>query len=178
MSKQTIQKQEVFVPVEIIQNKIFWIRGHKVMIDKDLAELYEVRTFRLNEQVRRNLKRFPEDFMFQLSIQEKNELSAKCDRFNSLKHSTSSPYVFTEQGVAMLSTVLNSERAIEVNIQIMRTFAKLRELMLSHKDLAHKIEEMEKKYDGQFKAVFAAIRSLMTYPNDNYKRTKAGFITD
>lgn len=112
------------------------------MIDRDLAALYKVKTYRLNEQVRRNIKRFPLDFMFQLTDEEKNELIANCDRFASLKHSTSNPYAFTEQGIAMLSSVLNSDRAIEANIQIMRTFAKIRELMLVHKDLRHKIEGM------------------------------------
>ncbi len=134
------------------------------MIDYDLAILYKVKTYRLNEQVKRNIKRFPADFMFLLTDAEKNELIAICDRFKSLKHSTSNPYAFTEQGIAMLSSVLNNDRAIEVNIQIMRTFAKLRELMLAHKDLRQKIEEMERKYDTQFKIVFEAIKKLIDPP--------------
>ena len=146
---------------EKIEQTIFMIRGKKIMIDHDLATLYGVKTFRLNEQVKRNMKRFPEDFMFQLSLTEKDELIANCDRFKKLKHSTSNPYAFTEQGIAMLSSVLNSDRAVEVNIQIMRTFVKLRELMLAHKDLREKIEEMEEKYDYQFKVVFDAIRKLL-----------------
>ena len=134
------------------------------MIDRDLAALYGVKTFRLNEQVKRNMKRFPEDFMFQLSDTEKQELIANCDRFKTLKHSTSNPYAFTEQGIAMLSSILHSDRAIEVNIQIMRTFVKLRELMLVHKDLREKIATMEKKYDYQFKMVFDAIKKLLDPP--------------
>ena len=149
---------------EKIEQVIFLVRGKKIMIDRDLAALYGVKTFRLNEQVKRNIKRFPEDFMFQLSNAEKNELIANCDRFKSLKHSTSNPYVFTEQGIAMLSSILNSDRAIEVNIQIMRTFVKLRELMLVHKDLRQKIEEMENKYDYQFKVVFDTIKKLLDPP--------------
>lgn len=134
------------------------------MIDRDLAALYGVKTFRLNEQVKRNMKRFPEDFMFQLSDNERKELIANCDRFRALKHSTSNPYAFTEQGIAMLSSILNSDRAIEVNIQIMRTFVKLRELMLAHKDLREQIETMEKKYDYQFRVVFDAIKKLLEPP--------------
>jgi len=134
------------------------------MLDFDLALLYGVPTKRLNEQVKRNLKRFPDDFMFQLTATEKNELVANCDRFKTLKHSTSCPYAFTEQGIAMLSSVLNSTRAIEVNIQIMRTFTKLRELMLVHKDLRIKIEGLERKYDSQFKIVFDALRKLIDPP--------------
>ncbi len=181
MKKQVINKSEVLLPVEIIQNKIFLIRGQKVMLDKDLAQLYQVATKRFNEQVKRNIKRFPEDFMFQLTQEEFDNLRSQ--------FATSSwggrrylPYVFTDYGVAMLSSVLNSDRAIDVNIQIMRVFTKLRELMLSHKDLARKIEELEKKYDKQFVVVFEAIRKLMTAPvvppSDDYKRTKIGFIVD
>ena len=149
---------------EKIDQVIFLIHGKKIMIDRDLAALYGVKSFRLNEQVKRNIKRFPEDFMFQLSDVEKNELIANCDRFKSLKHSTSNPHAFTEQGIAMLSSILNSDRAIEVNIQIMRTFVKLRELMLVHRDLRQKIEDMEKKYDYQFKVVFDAIKKLLEPP--------------
>ena len=187
MQKQS--NKSLAVPTEIIQSKIYLIRGQKVMLDRDLAELYGVLTYRLNEQVKRNIKRFPEDFMFQLSIQEKDELIANCDRFSSLKHSSSNPYAFTEQGVAMLSSVLNSDRAIEVNIQIMRIFTRLRELMISHKDLARKIEDLERKYqdhDQRFMAVFEAIKRLLkekkgspvTNRPSNYKGTKIGFIVD
>jgi len=143
------------------------------MLDFDLAMLYKVPTKRLNEQVKRNIKRFPEDFMFQLTPKETNELVANCDRFRPLKHSTSNPYVFTEQGVAMLSSVLNSDRAIEVNIQIMRTFTRLRALMIEHRDLREKIEELEKTYDCQFRLVFKTIKKLIDPPRK--QRTPIGF---
>ena len=151
------------ISVEVITSKILIVRGKKVMLDRDLAQLYAVPTKRLNEQVKRNIKRFPEDFMFQLTKKEKERLVAICDRFAILKHSTSLPYVFTEQGVAMLSSVLNSERAIQANILIMRAFVKLRELLLTHKDLALKLEALEKKYaehDEKIQAIFSAIKQL------------------
>ena len=161
------------IPTEAIEPKIMLIRGRKVMVDVDLAELYEVETRTLNQAVKRNLKRFPADFMFQLTKEEKNELVTICDRFKRLKHSTSLPYVFTEQGVSMLSSVLNSERAVMVNIQIMRTFTKLREMIESHKDLRKKIEEMESKYDKQFQIVFDAIKQLVEPPS--VQKKKIGF---
>ncbi len=150
------------------------------MFDKELAELYGVSTNRLKEQVRRNLKRFPEDFMFELTWEEAAKLSSR-PQFAVLKKGQNIkylPYAFTEQGVAMISSVLHSDRAIEVNIQIMRVFTKLREMMISHKDLREKIEEMEKKYDQKFAVVFEVIKSLMTYPNGAYKKTKVGFIVN
>jgi len=174
MKKRKEAKTSRLVPEESIEGKILLIRGKKVMLDRDLASLYEVSTKRLNEQVKRNKKRFPEDFMFQLTKEEKNELVANCDRFELLKHATTLPYVFTEQGVAMLSSVLKSERAILVNIQIMRTFTKLRVILMSHKDLQRKIEDMEKKYDHQFKVVFEAIKQLLTPPEKKPKR-RIGF---
>jgi hypothetical protein len=172
------------IPAEIIQNKIYLIRGHKVMFDVDLAKLYGVPTKVFNQQVKRNLKRFPDDFMFQLNTEEAQNLRSQFVT-SSWGGRRYLPYAFTELGVAMLSSVLNSERAIEVNIQIMRTFSKLREIMATHKDLRLKIEELEKKYDHQFKSVFDAIRRMMTTPStpqdslpNPYKRTKAGFIVD
>ncbi|MBP7835963.1 MAG: ORF6N domain-containing protein [Candidatus Omnitrophica bacterium] len=149
------------ISLEVITSKIFFIRGKKVMLDRDLALLYEVTTKRLNEQVKRNIKRFPEDFMFQLTKTEKDELVAICDRFNTMKHSTVYPYVFTEQGVAMLSGVLNSDRAISVNIQIMRAFTQLRRMLLTNVGFRRKVEEMEKKYDKRFAIVFQALKQLL-----------------
>ncbi len=145
---------------EIIQNMIYVIRGQKVMLDSDLATLYGVKTGRLNEQVKRNIKRFPEDFMFLLTKQEFDNLISQFAT-SSWGGRRKTPLVFTEQGVAMLSSILNSERAIQVNIAIMRTFIKLRELISTHKELKEKIEAMEKKYDGQFQLVFAAIKELL-----------------
>lgn len=146
------------------------------MLDRDLAFLYEVTTKRLNEQVKRNIKRFPEDFMFQLTKNEKDELVAICDRFNTMKYSTVHPYVFTEQGVAMLSGVLNSDRAISVNIQIMRAFTQLRQMLLTNAALRRKIEEMERKYDKQFMVVFQAIKQLLEPPPAKEKKI-TGFRT-
>ena len=163
------------IPAGRIEGKIFLMRGKRVMIDRDLAELYGVSTKRLNEQVKRNRKRFPEDFMFQLTKDERNELVANCDRLERLKHSSSCPYAFTEQGVAMLSSVLNSERAILVNIQIMRTFTKLREILLTHVELRRKIETIEKKYDQQFKVVFEVIKKLLEAPKPTPMKRVSGF---
>lgn len=149
------------IPLGIIEGKILMIRGHRVMLDRDLAGLYEVSTKALNQAVKRNLDSFPEDFMFSLNKVEKNEVVTICDHLKVLKYSPQLPYAFTEQGVAMLSSVLKSKRARLVNIQIMRTFVKLRELLNTHKELARKLEELERKYDAQFKSVFEAIRALM-----------------
>jgi hypothetical protein len=158
------------ISVELITSKIFVIRGRRVMLDRDLAQLYDVTTRRLNEQVKRNIKRFPEDFMFQLTIREKNELVAICDRFNSMKHSSVLPHAFTEQGIAMLSGVLNSDRAIMVNIQIMRAFIQSKRMLLTNVGLRRKIEEMEKKYDKQFNVVFEAIKQLLAPPKAREKK--------
>jgi phage regulator Rha-like protein len=158
-----------------IERRIFLIRKQKVMLDTDLAELYGVTTKRLNEQVRRNLKRFPADFMFQLNVDEASFLRSQFATSNVGRGGRRYlPYAFTEQGVSMLSTVLNSERAIQVNIAIMRTFVQLREILATHKDLAQKLEALEKKYDRQFKVVFDAIRQLMT-PEEPPKSQRIGF---
>ena len=136
------------------------------MLDADLAVLYGVSTKRLNEQVRRNRSRFPDDFIFQLTAEEVRSLRSQ---FATSKQGRGgrryAPLVFTEQGIAMLSTVLNSERAIQVNIEIMRAFVRLREMIATHKDLARKLEALEKRYDAQFRAVFDAIRELMAPPS-------------
>ena len=160
---------ESLVPIEIIEKRIFFIRGHKVMLDNDLAELYDVETFNLNKAVKRNIDRFPSDFMFQITRDEMESLKFQ---FGISKTSGRGgrrylPYAFTEQGVAMLSGILNSQRAVHVNIAIMRTFVKLRELLVTHKDLAHKLEELERKierHDEEISSIFQAIRQLMTPP--------------
>lgn len=174
---------QVLVPAERIERSILLIRGHKVMLDSDLAELYGVETKALNRAVRRNSRRFPADFMFQLTHAECERL--RCQTGTSKLRSqiaTSNvgrggrryrPLVFTEQGVAMLSSVLRSERAVQVNIAIMRAFVKLRELLATHKDLARKLEQLERKYDAQFKVVFDAIRQLMAPPKAT--RARIGF---
>ena len=154
------------IPLERIEKRIFLIRGQKVMLDSYLAALYEVPVKALNQAVRRNLGRFPSDFMFQLNYQEFGVLRSQ---FVTLepgrgRYRKYVPYAFTEQGVAMLSSVLKSERAVRVNIEIIRTFVRLRQILSSHKDLARKLEELEKKYDSQFRVVFDAIRQLMAPP--------------
>jgi hypothetical protein len=170
-------KDRSLIPVERIDRLILMIRGHKVMLDSDLAELYGVTTKRLNEQVRRNLSRFPEDFMFQLTESETHLLRSQ---FATSKEGRGGrrylPYAFTEQGVAMLSSVLNSERAIKVNIEIMRAFVRLRQILASNKELAKRLDELEKKYDAQFKIVFDAIRQLMKSPES--KKRPIGFLVE
>jgi hypothetical protein len=148
------------------------------MLDRDLAELYSVSTKVLNQAVKRNLKRFPEDFMFKLTAVEKREVVTNCDHLKVLKFSRHLPYAFTEQGVAMLSSVLGSERAIMVNIQIMRAFISLRRIGLTYVELRRKIEAMEKKYDGQFKVVFRALKELLEPSPVEEKRKKIGVHKD
>jgi phage regulator Rha-like protein len=165
------------IPVEVIEKKILLIRGHKVMLDKDLAVLYGVKPIRLREQVKRNIKRFPEDFMFQLNKKE-IDIMVSQNAIPSRKHLGGyQPYVFTEQGVAMLSSVLNSERAVQVNIAVMRAFVKLREMLSTHKELAQKLAQLEKKiekHDEEIKIIFDAIRQLMT-PSEKKPGKKIGF---
>lgn len=165
------------LPLEQIERMILLVRGQKVMLDRDLAELYGVETRVLNQAVRRNSRRFPPDFMFQMTPHEfaqwKSQIVMSKSNKMGLRHR---PLVFTEQGVAMLSSVLGSDRAIDVNIAIMRAFVRLRELMASHKELARKIEELEKKYDAQFSAVFDAIRQLIE-PAPVPRNRRIGFST-
>jgi hypothetical protein len=150
------------LPSEIIENRIFLIRGKKVMFDRDLARLYEVPTKVLKQSVNRNIERFPGDFMFQLTKAETNIWRSQIVTSRSEARGLRiSPYVFTEQGIAMLSSVLKSKQAIRVNIQIMRTFTKIREMIISNKVLREKIEAMEKKYDSKFKVVFDVIKRLI-----------------
>jgi len=161
------------VPIDLIQSKIIILRDEKVMIDRDLAELYGVSTKALNQAATRNRKRFPPDFMFRLFSQEKEELVTNCDRFHTLKHSTVMPRAFTEQGVAMLSSVLNSDRAIEVNIAIMRAFVQLRKISSSQTQLARKLQEIEARledHDESIGAIFEAIQQLMVPPERPRKR--------
>jgi len=162
------------VPAERIENRIILLRGCKVILDNDLADLYEVEVKQLKRQVRRNIDRFPADFMFELSQQEYESLRRHFGTLKRGEHSKYLPYAFTEQGVAMLSSVLRSKRAAQVNIEIMRTFVRLRVMIASHKDLERKLEALEKRYDSQFKVVFDAIRQLMTPPEP--KKRKIGFI--
>jgi hypothetical protein len=148
---------------EVIENKILLIRGQKVMLDFHLAQLYEVETKALKRAVKRNNGRFPDDFVFQLTKEEWENLRYQFGASN-WGGTRYLPLAFTEQGIAMLSSVLHSERAVRVNVEIMRTFVRLREIIASHKDLARKLEELEKKYDAQFKIVFDALRQFMIPP--------------
>ena len=166
---------KALVPIEVIEKKILLIGGIKVILDKDLAALYGVTTGNLNKAVNRNRDRFPEDFMIQLNDEEFNNLKFHFGT-SSWGGTRKPPRAFTEQGIAMLSSVLSSKLAIHVDIEIMRAFVKLRELMSSHKDLARKLAELEKKYDGQFQLVFKAIKQLMEEPKP--KEKKIGFIKE
>ena len=164
------------IPVESIEKKILLIRGQKVMIDADLAALYGVTTKALNQAVKRNLDRFPDDFMFQLDTNEKHEVVTNCDHLKRLKFSPTVPYVFTEHGAIMLASVLNSRKAIESSLYVVRAFVRLREFLSTHKDLARKLEILEQKYethDKQIHGVFQAIRQLMSPPGKS--KYKIGF---
>ena len=161
------------IPVDRIEKAILLIHGQKVMLDADLAELYGVETRVLVQAVKRNLERFPEDFMFQLSQEEFAILRSQIVTSSDWGGRRYPPYAFTEQGVAMLSSVLRSRRAIQVNIEIMRAFIRLRQMLASHVELARKLDALEKKYDAQFKQVFEAIRQLMAPPEP--KRRPIGF---
>jgi hypothetical protein len=184
MKKQAIEQSVSLVPVEIIQNKIYLIRGRKVMLDRDLAELYGVTTGNLNKAVKRNAERFPSDFMYMLSKEESDSLSFQFGSLKRGEHFKYLPTVFTEQGVAMLSSVLKSKMAIQVNIQIMRVFTNLREMMATHKDLARKIEDLESKFHEKFQEhdqkiilIFNAIKELLADKEEAAKkRGPLGFI--
>lgn len=156
-----------------LERQILLIRGYKVMLDLDLAEVYGVPTKRLNEQVKRNRDRFPEDFMFQLTPDEKAQVVANCDHLERLKFSPNLPYAFTEHGALMLASVLSSPVAVQASIQVVRAFVRLRELLAGNRELAEKLAALEKRYDSQFRVVFDAIRELMTPPSP--PRRKNGF---
>ena len=166
-------RTNAIVPVERIESRILLIRGHKVMLDSDLAELYGVTTKRLNEQVKRNRERFPGDFMFKLTPKEKEEVVANCDHLQRLRFSPALPYAFTEHGAIMAASVLNSRRAIEISVYVVRAFVKLREMLRTHKELARKLAELEKRIEGhdeEIIALFEAIRQLMEPPEKSTKR--------
>ncbi|MDH4028585.1 MAG: ORF6N domain-containing protein [Nitrospirota bacterium] len=169
------------IPLEIIEKKIYLFRGQKVMLDSDLAELYGVETSNLNKSVKRNSDRFPQDFMFQLTKKEAESLRfqigiSKTEGRGGRRYR---PYAFTEQGVAMLSSILRSKRAIHMNIAIMRVFVKLKEILSTNKELAHKLIELERKienHDEDIRTIFEAIRQLMVTPEKNKKNI--GFLRE
>ncbi|MBI5731078.1 MAG: ORF6N domain-containing protein [Ignavibacteriales bacterium] len=173
-------KSSSLIPIERITSKIYLLRGDKVLLDRDLAELYGVETKKLNQAVKRNIGRFPRDFMFQLTIEESSSLRSQFVTLKKGQHSKYLPYVFTEQGVAMLSSILNSERAVQVNIAIMRAFVQMRKFLQSNEELSKKLNDLEKETGKKFaaqqkqiKLVFDAIRELMM---ENVKpKRKIGF---
>ena len=152
--------------LQVIQNKIFEVRGYRVMLDFHLAELYNVKTKVLKQAVKRNIQRFPSDFMFELDKEEFHQLVTICDQFpETLKHSSVSPMVFTEEGVAMLSTVLRSQTAIDVNISIMRAFVLMRQMVIGYDELLKRIEELEESTDAQFSEIYQALTQLLSKPD-------------
>ena len=162
-----MKDQKAVIPIGQIEQRILVIRGQKVMLDADLAELYGVTTKRLNEQVKRNRGRFPKDFMFQVTAKEKSEVVANCDHLSKLKFSPALPYAFTEHGAIMAASVLNTLHAVQVSVFVVRAFVKLREMLTSHKELAGKLAELERKlenHDGAIQSLINAIRQLMTPP--------------
>lgn len=163
---------------ENVEDSILLIRGQRVMLDRDLAQLYGVETKYLNRQVRRNVLRFPTEYMFQLTDKEEKEVVTNWHRFESLKHSTYLPYAFTEHGVAMLSAVLNSSRAVKVSILIINTFIRLRRLFVGQLDLAHKIKDLEKKHSKheiEITTIFKVLKKLMEKPIEQPSK-KIGFL--
>ena len=163
-------KALVKVPTQRIESAILLIRGERVILDSDLARLYGVTTKRLNEQVKRNQERFPVDFMFRVTGSEKAEVVANCDHLTNLKFSPTFPFVFTEHGAIMAANVLNSKKAVQASVQVVRAFIKLRQMLTSNAELARKLSDLERKYDSQFKVVFDAIRQLMTPPEPTRKQ--------
>lgn len=174
-----VTAEQLSVPVQLIEGRICLIRGHKVMLSPHLAELYNVEARALNQAVKRNRDRFPEDFMFQLTKEELENLKSQVVISSWGGSRRATPYAFTQEGVAMLSSVLTSKRAIQVNIVIMRAFVKLREMMGTHKDLAHKVEALERKYqehDEELQVVFNAIKKLLE-PSPVPPKRRIGFKT-
>jgi hypothetical protein len=171
--EMTMNDPHPLVPIERIEKSILFLRGRRVILDAELANLNGVTTKRLNEQVRRNRDRFPEDFMFQLTADEKAGVVANCDHLSKLKFSPALPYAFTEHGAIMAASVLNTPRAIEASIFVVRAFVKLREMLAAHKELARKLAELEARlseHDEQIQAIFEAIRQLMAPPDRPPKR--------
>lgn len=175
-------QEAAVVPPELIEQRIYLIRGHKVMLDRDLASIYGVGTFRLNEAVKRNRRRFPEDFMFQLTTDENRSLISQnaMSKPQGRGGRRTLPFAFTEQGVAMLSSVLNSERAIEMNILIIRAFVKLREILATHKDLAHAIEDIRRRQEEQGEQITAIIETInrLLLPEPVPPKRRIGFHTE
>jgi hypothetical protein len=172
---------EPIIPDEIIMNQIYYMRGHKVMLDADLAELYEVENKQLKRQVRRNAERFPDDFMFELTIDEYNSLRSQIGTLKRGEHAKYLPMAFTEQGVSMLSSVLNSSRAIKVNIQIIRIFTRIRQMFIDNTELRLEIEKIKGKLDNQDKnmeIVFRYLDELLEKKHEPKPRKRIGYKSD
>lgn len=170
--------KEIIIANEVISNKIYFIRNQKVMLDRDLAELFSLPTKRLNEQVKRNSNRFPEYFMFQLTQIEKEEVVANCDHLRKLKFSSALPYAFTEHGTMMLANVINSEKAVETSIRIIEVFVKMREYMSENATIKLELEQIKKKlvnHDKNIELVFSYLDELIEKGEDNTERTKIGY---
>ena len=171
--------KENLIAYGYVERKIIQIRGQRVILDFDLAELYDVETRRLKEQIKRNERRFPPDFGFQITWKEREEVVAICDNLGKLKYSPVLPYAFTEYGAIMAATVLNSERAVEMSVFVVRAFVKLREMLIQSKDLSHKLADLESRigtHDEAIRSLFDAIRQLMTPPKKEKK--PVGFVTE
>lgn len=167
-------EKEMVIPNEIISSKIYLIRGQKVMIDRDLALLYGVETKRLKEQVRRNINRFPKSFMFELTSEEYTSLRTQIATLKQGKHSKYAPFVFTEHGILMLSSVLNSDKAIKMSLQIIDTFVQLRKLANNYEELLDKIQQIESQYNNQFSEIYEVLQKLLEKPKTK-QRTKIGY---
>jgi len=173
--------QKAIIPIGQIEQRILLIRGQRVMLDADLAMLYGVPTRVLNQAVRRNLKRFPKDFMFKLTQPEKNEVITICDHLKNLKYAKALPNAFTEHGAIMAASVLNTERAVQISVFVVRAFVKLREMLSTHKELAHKFAALERKlqnHDESIRSLMVAIRQLMASPEPEPPKKRIGFLVE
>jgi hypothetical protein len=174
-SESIFMAKKALVPAEKIDRAILFLRNKRVMLDADLALVFGTTTKKLNQQVKRNLGRFPADFLFQLTDEEKAWVVTNCDHLRQIRFSAAAPYAFTEHGTIMVAMVLNTPIAAEASVAIVRAFVKLREVLFQNKDLAKKLGELEAKYDHQFKVVFEAIRKLMQLPLKETKRPRIGY---
>ena len=165
------------IPIDGIASRILLVRGQRVLVDADLAALYGVATKALNQAVKRNTDRFPDDFAFRLTAAEKEEVVTNCDHLRRLRFSAALPYAFTEHGAIMAANVLNSPVAVRTSVHVVRAFVQLREMIASHRALAKRLDQLEARYDRQFKVIFDAIRELMTPPEAKSKR-RIGFVSD
>ena len=173
--------QKAIIPIGQIEQRILLIRGQRVILDADLAMLYGAPTRALNQAVRRNLKRFPQDFMFKLTQPEKNEVITICDHLKNLKYAKALPNAFTEHGAIMVASVLNTERAVQISVFVVRAFVKLREMLSTHKELAHKLAELERKlqnHDESIRSLVVAIRQLMAPPEPETPKKRIGFLVE